>query len=108
VEPDLFALGRSRALFAGETSGPPTNGKPATENPASLTIGAATILVLQEAGRPMHVDDLIPRLRSKGITSSKISIVSGLARMAKDGRLKRPRPSTYGLPAEKGERMAPA
>ena len=50
---------------------------------------------LNEAGRPIHVDELMPKLRNKGSQASRQTVIGTLARYRKEGKLRRIAPNTY-------------
>lgn len=100
VEANLTALLRSRAILSGEEP-------EATLASSSLgrqggiartgSIGALAIEILRDAGRPLHVNELVTRLREKGNKAAKHTVVGSLARYTKIGRMMRTAPSTYSL-----------
>jgi len=53
--------------------------------------------LLREAGRPLHVTEVMRQLKSRGIQTSKPTLVSALSRLTQAGKLDRTRESTYVL-----------
>lgn len=100
VEANLTALLRSRALLSGEE---PEEGLSAPDDRKRIrsalpgSIGALATDALREAGKPLHVDEILSRLRGKGSKAAKHTVVGALARYTKIGRLRRTAPSTYAL-----------
>ena len=58
-------------------------------------LGDAIIGILRAAGRPMHVDEIVPKIRDQKFPSTRATIVGTLARFVKEGVLDRPSPGTY-------------
>jgi hypothetical protein len=59
------------------------------------SIGMMVLDHLNQVGRPIHVDELMPKLRNKGSQASRQTIIGTLARYTKEGKLKRIAPNTY-------------
>ncbi len=54
--------------------------------------------VLHEVGHPMHVTDMLPKISEKmGKEVTRPNVEGALVRGLKQGKIKRPRPSTYAL-----------
>lgn len=51
--------------------------------------------ILREAGRPLHVGEIMAKLRERGCEASQATIVGTLSRFVKDGKAQRPEESTY-------------
>jgi len=58
-----------------------------------------TVAVLREAGEPLHVADILSRLKKRGMEAKKGSLWSTLAKLSKKGSIfyKTAQPSTFGL-----------
>jgi hypothetical protein len=62
------------------------------------SIGATVFEILQQAGRPMKVDEILNAVRHKRkLDVSQATLVSTLSTYAKSGKLRRTEPSTYAL-----------
>jgi len=74
--------------------GHPMKGK---VNPKS-SVGQ-TIAVLRESGVALHISEILSRLKKRGSDAKKISLVSTMTRLSKQGRIfyKADQPSTFGL-----------
>ncbi len=97
VETDLEDMRRMRTRFAArEQRGTVGDlfGTPAAVQSALSATGLA-IQILSETGRPMHIDELMRDLATRGAKATKSTIVGQLARYVRKGRLTRPAPSTY-------------
>jgi hypothetical protein len=112
----LDALRRTRVFFAAErerqgildthaqTSAederrPETQPADAVHFPTQLTksIGMMILDHLNEVGGPIHVDELMPKLRNKGSQASRQTVIGTLARYKKEGKLRRVAQNTYTL-----------
>lgn len=101
VEANLAALIRSRAILSGEEPEEPSPDSPRSRERGSAfprSVGVLAVEALREAGKPLHVDELLLSLRTKGSIAAKHTLVGALARYTNDGKLRRTAPSTYGLP----------
>lgn len=58
-----------------------------------------TVAVLREAGVPLHIDEILSRLKKRGMEAKKGSLWSTLAKLSKKGSIfhKTSQPSTFGL-----------
>lgn len=63
--------------------------------PPAKSMGMMVLDHLNEVGRPMHVDELMPKLRDNGSQASRQTVIGTLARYTKEGKLKRIAPNTY-------------
>ncbi len=92
---DLAALERTAAILGiGE---PPPSQEVRVR--ARSTIGL-TVEILKSTAAPfLHVDKILEELKEKGVTSTKISLVSSLAKYEKKRRLfcRGPEPNSFGL-----------
>jgi hypothetical protein len=104
LEEDLQSLRRTRAMFNGSKRShdsvvaetPPSIGDRRHERPPT-SIGSVATAILREADRPMHVDELLPKLREKGKDTSRGSLVSTLIRYTQEGILTKPGMNTFAL-----------
>jgi hypothetical protein len=111
LEATLDALRRTRAFFAAERgrqglSIAPVPGhaqdEASRETQHSIptpmkSIGMMILDILQNRGKPMHVDELMPQLRAQGSQSSRATVIGTLSRYTADRKLRRVAPNTYGL-----------
>jgi hypothetical protein len=114
LQTTLDALRRTRAFFAAERerqgildTHAQTHGQderlPESQPSATVdfpmqpakSMGMMVLDHLYEAGRPMHVDELMPKLRNKGSQASRQTVIGTLARYTKEGKLRRIAPNTY-------------
>jgi hypothetical protein len=114
LQTTLDALRRTRAFFAAERerqgildTHAQTHGQderlPESQPSATVdfpmqpakSMGMMVLDHLYEVGRPMHVDELMPKLRNKGSQASRQTVIGTLARYTKEGKLKRVAPNTY-------------
>ncbi len=98
VDTNLLALKRTRALLLGsdpDELGPKENGSSGIHS-QSGSIGSVALEVLREIG-PLHVDDLLPRLESRGIKTNKNTLAGTLVRYKKMGKVKRTKPNTFAV-----------
>jgi hypothetical protein len=107
----LDALRRTRAFFAAErerggvsvtqalvNTERESSSQAQMQRPLQMaSIGTMILDILHETGRPMHVDDLIPKLRGKGSQASRATVIGTLSRYRAEGKLRRVAPNTYGL-----------
>ncbi len=58
-----------------------------------------TVAVLKESGIPLHIDEILSRLKKRGMEAKKGSLWSTMAKLSKKGSLfyKTRQPSTFGL-----------
>ena len=109
IEVDLQSLRRTRSMFGPKK---PSNDVGSTTKTVAITtrepklqphsIGGLAVEILKESGRPMHVDDILPRLRSKGKSASRASLVATLIRYMQDGVLTKTAANTFTLPEKRG------
>lgn len=60
---------------------------------------AVSVEVLREAGQPMHIEDMVPKIGEKMHKDvSRANVEGALVRGIKLGKVKRPQPGTYALP----------
>src|SRR5687768_9977021 len=72
LEANLAALKRTRSILTGsnpELSSQSTNG-----TGSQKTIGGVVLATLNEEGKPMHVNDLLPRIKDAGIEASRNTV----------------------------------
>lgn len=101
---DISALRRTRVLIESTPQTAPSqsvhsqepnqNGHSALSG--SLTQGDATVLILQKAGHPMHLNDIIREMSNYGLKPKKSSLVSNL-RKDRRNRFKSMGRNTFGL-----------
>jgi hypothetical protein len=101
TEANLEALQRTRALFLGEHIQLQETGEVRRSNlshmiPAGST-GGMTLEILREAGRPLHISELMRELRAKGSKSSQDTVTGMLSRYITNKYVKRVATSTYAL-----------
>jgi hypothetical protein len=109
MEATLDALRRTRAFFAAEWG---RAGMPITQTSVNAqgerssggqpplqkqSIGTMIVDILHDAGRPVHVDELIVRLKAKGSQASRATVMGTLSRYKTDGKLRRVAQNTYAL-----------
>lgn len=109
LEATLDALRRTRAFFAAESG---RAGMPITQTSVNAqgerssggqpplqkqSIGTMIVDILHDAGRPVHVDELIVRLKAKGSQASRATVMGTLSRYKTDGKLRRVAQNTYAL-----------
>ena len=106
VNMNLSALRQTRDLLAGTGEADIQNGNgsspaPASEVPSRIvpgSIGALALEAMREAGKPMHVKELLTKVHAKGKPDvAMTTLVSTLCNYANSGKIKRPAPSTYAL-----------
>jgi hypothetical protein len=111
LQATLDALRRTRAFFAAErervgvsvtqaliNTERESSSEAQTRRPLQMeSIGTMIVDILHETSRPMHVDELIPRLRAKGSQASRATVIGTLSRYRADGKLRRVAPNTYAL-----------
>jgi hypothetical protein len=111
LQATLDALRRTRAFFAAERERVGVSATPTlvdaegerlreAERPRPLpmeSIGTMILDILHETSRPMHVDELIPKLRGKGSQASRATVIGTLSRYRADEKLRRVAPNTYAL-----------
>lgn len=58
-----------------------------------------TVVILREAGVPLHVDEILARVRTRGREAKKGSLASTLAKLSKQGKVffRASQPNTFGL-----------
>lgn len=58
-----------------------------------------SVIVLREAAMPLHIDDILARVKKRGHDAQKTSLGSSLAKLAKQGKIfyRAPQPNTFGL-----------
>jgi hypothetical protein len=103
LEADLQSLKRTRAMFTGKEASTKEVSKEEVATHASQkkgegqSIGNIALEIIKEAGRPVHVDDLLPKLKAKREKTSRGSLVSTLIRYMQEGRLEKTAPNTFTL-----------
>jgi hypothetical protein len=113
----LDALKKSRAVLAetdleippeagsGPANGNGANGSPTPPIPGITvsrvvpgSIGAITLEILHQAGKPLKVDEILNSVHQKGKPDvTQATLVSTLSTYVSSGKLRRPAPSTYEL-----------
>ncbi len=94
MEGQLDLLRRTRNAFAQERVINPAVEMNDTKRSGKL--GVAVLELLNEIGRPIHVDEFLPRLKTKGFESTRQSVVGILSRAYQLKQIDRPAPQTYG------------
>lgn len=58
-----------------------------------------SVAVLRESSVPLHVEEIVSRIKRRGLDVKKTSLSSTLARFSKEGRVffRAPQPNTFGL-----------
>lgn len=101
IKEDLAVLERVKVLLEGEhgatigrKGGKRRRGVISPDSEAGMAV-----TILREEGKPLHVDELLPRMRKLGKVATKASMSSTLARFAKKGRVfyRAQPPNTFGL-----------
>jgi hypothetical protein len=81
--------GSSNAISNGD--------KPSHVIPGS--IGFLAIQILEETGKPVHIKELLKKVRERGKPNvAEATLVSTLCWYLKSGKVTRPLPSTYAVP----------
>ena len=101
VKEELVILERAKVLLEGESAA--TIGRKGGKrrrgviSPDSEAGMAAAIL--REEAKPLHVDDMVRRMKKLGKAATKASVSSTLARLSKKGRVfyRAEAPNTFGL-----------
>lgn len=98
----VLSAGKDTTTTATTDSGLHLNG----DTPSSLaasrlvpgSIGYLALEALRDAGKPLHVKELLPKIRAKGKPGlNERTLISVLCGYVNHGKLKRPAPSTYAL-----------
>jgi hypothetical protein len=99
--PVLYSNGNGNPeLFTRLVAKPPeVMAKPILRPPLQGSIGFLAIEALQPAGKPLHVNELLPVIQAQGKPAlGQNTLVSTLCGYVDSGRLKRVSPSVYALP----------
>jgi len=65
---------------------------------SEYSIGALSVRIIREAGKPLHVTDIVPKLLAQGRHTDKSAVSIALHRLYKDGGiLKKTYPNTFDL-----------
>jgi hypothetical protein len=90
----------NQELFTPPAEKPPEVGtKPTLRTPRQGSIGSLAIEALHRAGKPLHVNELLPSIQAQGKPAlTQNTLVSTLCGYVDSGRLKRVSPSVYMLP----------
>ena len=100
VEANLEALTRTRSILLEENNHKNIDGpvkRPAKRKRSANSIGAVSIEIIKEAGNPLHVKDLVPKLHARGKQVNKATVAGALLRLAEEGLLRKVYPNTYDL-----------
>ncbi len=101
IKEELAVLERAKVLLEGEhgatigrKGGKRRKGIVSPDSEAGMAVA-----ILREEGKPLHVDELLPRMKRMGKPATKASVSSTLARFAKKGRVfyRAEAPNTFGL-----------
>lgn len=96
VEANLAALKRTRLILTGNPDASANNGR-ASGDITQKSIGGHLIEILQEHGKPMHVDVAMPKLKARGCNANRNTIIGTLVRYMKAGKVRRTKPNTYTI-----------
>lgn len=81
-----------------EDSGPSSGDFRAGSMPAQVKV------LLEEAGKPLHINDIVQRLGRENTKQNRLSVAGTLARCVREGvAFTRPAPNTFGLIGEAQE-----
>lgn len=100
LEADLNALKRTKALLMGtEYEAIPPPAMKSRKNSGKLQIGDMGVEVIQEAGHPLHLNEIYSKLQGKGYECSKPALAVALLRFTKKegGPIKKTGPNVFGM-----------
>lgn len=95
-ETDLKTLESAKLILVG------TNGLKVIEVPikrkrSKYTIGALTVKILEEEGRPLHVKEIVKKLMKRGKEANNLTVTGACLRLKSDGIVEKTYPNTFDL-----------